>query len=96
MTTPTKTRRKAPVSLRLPDDVRAAVEADARARGVTVNQWLTEAARRRLHPPRPRTGVTDGQTDCPHPRAAWVSQPKGKVDCRVCGTRGLDPAKLTQ
>lgn len=92
--TTTKAKRKAPVSLRLPDDVQGAVEADARARGVTVNQWLTEAARRRLHPPAARTGATG--TDCPHPRSAWVSQPKGKVDCRVCGTRGLDPNRLGQ
>jgi hypothetical protein len=77
----TTTKRKAPTPVRLPSDVLAEVEADARKRGVNRNDWIVEACRRRLHPPESRSR---GGT-CEHPRPGWLSQAGGRVICRVCG-----------
>lgn len=76
--------RPAPFSVRFPPDLQREVEADAERRGVSRNDWLAEAARRRLHPPttaRTRGGCEGGD----HPPAALMSKPGGKKVCRLCG-----------
>lgn len=81
---PAPPKRRAPRSLRLPPDVEDAVVADAERRGVSVNEYVTEACRRRLHPP-----TKAARASCSHPEPARVSQPQGKFDCRLCGERGI-------
>lgn len=81
----TATKRPSPRSVRFPADLQAEIERDARRRGVSVNDWLAEAARRRLHPPPGRALKACENGD--HPAAALVSQPGGKKVCRLCGER---------